>query len=107
MPLILAALRQRQEGFCKFQVILVYIVIPGQPELCRHAVLVGGFFMLCFPRGNPTACSPDHSCSMATGRVTLALANILSNKSASKALGAAHTGNPAISETEAGGPLRL
>lgn len=73
MPLIPAALRQRQEGFCKFQVILVYIVIPGQPELCRHAVLAGGFSMLCFPRGNPTACSPDYSCSMATGTVTLAL----------------------------------
>lgn len=107
MPLIPAALRQRQEGFCKFQVILVYIVIPGQPELCRHAVLAGGFSMLCFPRGNPTACSPDDSCSMATGTVTLALANTVSSKSASKPPGAAHTCNPAISETEAGGSLRV
>lgn len=37
----------------------------------------------------------------------LALANTVSSKSASKPLGAAHTCNPAISETEAGGSLRV
>ena len=109
-------MRQRREDSYKFQVSLVYIVIPGQPELCRDLQCCQGAF-LCYgsPGANTAACSAGSepsSCCKAGGTVTLALANTVTRESASKTVLTAYTKtvaayafNPIIWEIEGGGSL--
>lgn len=109
-------MRQRREDSYKFQVSLVYIVIPGQPELCRDLQCCQGAF-LCYgsPGANTAACSAGSepsSCCKAGGTVTLALANTVTRESASKTVLTAYTKtvaayafNPIIWEIEGGGSI--